>query len=78
MVVVDGAIVAPPCAKDQKGNLAPIAIATMFVTPPPAKDPKDDVAPLVDWVLFPSFEASDHNPYLFSKCFISNFHKLYS
>jgi hypothetical protein len=48
MVVVDGAIVAPPCAKDQKGNLAPIAIATMFVTPPPAKDPKDDVAPLVD------------------------------
>jgi hypothetical protein len=49
----------------------------VFVAPPPTKDLEDVVAPLVPWVLFPSFETSNHNPSFFSKCFIRNFHKLY-
>jgi len=47
MLVVDGAIVAPPLAKDSKDNTTPLGAATMFATPPPTKNPKDDVAPLV-------------------------------
>jgi len=78
MVVVDGAIVAPPHAKDPKNNATPLTIATVFVTPPPTKDPEDDVAPLLACVLFPSFETSNHNPSFFNKCFIRNFHKLYN
>jgi hypothetical protein len=47
MVVVDGAIVAPPLAKDPEDNTTPLGATTVFATPPPTKDREDDVTPLV-------------------------------
>jgi len=47
MVVVDGATVVPPLAKDLEDNVAPLATAIVFATPTHAKDPKDDITPLV-------------------------------
>jgi len=43
MVVVDGATLVPPHAKDPKNYPTPLAAAIVFDVPLPTKDPKDDV-----------------------------------
>jgi hypothetical protein len=47
MVVVDGAPLVPPRAKDPEDNPAPLAVAIRFATPSPAKVLEDDITPLV-------------------------------
>jgi hypothetical protein len=47
MVVVDGATIVPPHAKDPKNYPTPLVVAIVFAIPPPTKDLEDDVIPLV-------------------------------